>query len=320
MAEIRINKDVPIFGENALAGEIKEFGNSTDSTDINELLSTAEAERGWFFLGVNDFPTKEQFNAYAFTMSKLMKYLYERGVAEWNTNVNYPVNGWVSGSDGNLYRAKIAQTGNDPIGDDVNWKQITFTATITGTATFTNATNNINLINIGNIGLEIGDVITVTNSVSNDQDYTVEVITDNDNIIVNEAHAGKLRTTPDFAEKALISEISTAGVTVALLAKWFNAPFDLGRGWVDVKSIRSVNTLFTNPTGRGMKVSMSGNISIVSNALRITIGGRFVYFSTAIGIAGDTAGIAEIVTKNSSYKIEASGGVVSSISAWSELR
>ena len=59
MAETRINKDVPIFGENALAGEIKEFGNLIDSTDINALLSTTEAERGWFFLGVNDFPTKE---------------------------------------------------------------------------------------------------------------------------------------------------------------------------------------------------------------------------------------------------------------------
>ena len=115
---------------------------------------------------------------------------------------------------------------------------------ITASATFTNSTNNIALTGIGSIGLEIGDVVQVTGTASNDKLFTVEVITDVDNLIVNAAHAGGTTT------KSLVDE--TASVTVKLLAKWFNAPLGLGQGIVQVT--RVVDTTYTNSTKRYLTV------------------------------------------------------------------
>ena len=62
---------------------------------------------------------------------------------------------------------------------------------VTGTATFTNSDNNINLTGIGNLGglTEAGDVIQVTGSTGNNKLYTVEFRSGVNDVIVNEAHA-----------------------------------------------------------------------------------------------------------------------------------
>jgi hypothetical protein len=111
---------------------------------------------------------------------------------------------------------------------------------VTGTATFTNSTNNLALTGIGSIGLEIGDVVEVTGTASNNKLFTVEVITDSGNVIVNQAHAG------GTTSKSLVDE--TVSATVTLVTKWFNAPLGLGQGWT-VPSISS-NVVYTNSTGR----------------------------------------------------------------------
>ena len=123
--------------------------------------------------------------------------------------------------------------------------------TVTGTATFTNATNNINLADLGGIGIEPGDVIQVADSTLNDQLYTVEVITDADNVIVNQAHAGGTTT------KSLIDESATAGVTISLLTKWYNAQDGLGQAPVDVFGDRLAATLYYGPPNRSMQVTMT---------------------------------------------------------------
>ena len=114
-----------------------------------------------------------------------------------------------------------------------------------GTATFTATTNNINLTGIG-IGVEIGDVIQISGAedAKNNSEFTVEVIIDNNNIIVNQAHANK-GTTKNVANRA-----SDAGVTVKLLSKYYNAPLGLGQDWVDVNPNRSLNTNYQNLTNR----------------------------------------------------------------------
>lgn len=76
---------------------------------------------------------------------------------------------------------------------------------ITGSATFTNSTNNVSLTGIGDIaGLEVGDVYKVTGSASNDKEFTVEVITDSNNVIFNQSHAGGTTT------KSLVDEATSA--------------------------------------------------------------------------------------------------------------
>jgi len=121
--ETRIDGEIPIFGDDALSTEIKEFGTATDSTDINDLLSTTEAKRGWFYLGTDGFPKKEHFNALAFTLTKLLKYLYQKGIPEFNLNQEYFIGNRAIASDGFEYISKTDNNiGNTPVGDSTNWK------------------------------------------------------------------------------------------------------------------------------------------------------------------------------------------------------
>jgi hypothetical protein len=146
--------------------------------------------------------------------------------------------------------------------------------TVTGTATFTNSTNNIALPGIGSIGLEIGDVVQVTGTASNNKLFTVEVITDSGNVIVNQAHAG------GTTSKSLVDE--TVSATITLVAKWFNAPTGLGQGWVAVSATN--NVIKTNNTGRSFYAIYTGVRSPNSQINVLTISGEEV---SNVDIAGD---------------------------------
>ena len=132
---------------------------------------------------------------------------------------------------------------------DINTAGVELKIIATGTATFNATTNNINLTGIG-IGVEIGDVIQISgaNDAKNNSEFTVEVITNANNIIVNQAHAN--RGTP----KNVATQASDTGVTVKLLAKWYNAPIGLGRA--EVHFPLAVNTTRQNLTGRPILVNV----------------------------------------------------------------
>lgn len=176
----------------------------------------------------------------------------------------------------------------------------------TGSATFTNATNNIALTGIG-IGVEIGDVLQVSGSTNNDTEFTVEVITDANNVIVNQAHAGKTTT------KALVDE--TATVTVKLLAKWYNASDGLGQGWVNVKAVRALDTTYPNLTNRELKIAITGARTNVAADIIIYCDGEAITREQN-DIGYSSAGQGDI-TRNSSYSIN---NGLTSITSWFERR
>jgi len=160
--------------------------------------------------------------------------------------------------------------------DGTEWKVVggTVEVSVSGTAVFTNVDNNIELTNIGDIGLEVGDVIQVSGSTDNDTEFTVEVITDADNVIVNAAHAGGTTT------KSLVDE--TVSVTVTLLAKAKNASDSLGRGWCSPS--RSSSVTYTNNTGRAFVVLWGVESS--SSSGTFTIDGDVRGFIGASGFIG----------------------------------
>jgi len=129
----------------------------------------------------------------------------------------------------------------------------------TGTATFTATTNNINLTGIG-IGVEVGDVIQISGAIDakNNSEFTIEVITDANNIIVNQAHANKGTT------KNVAAQAGDTDVTVKLLAKWYNANDSLGRDWVDVTTSRIAGTTYQNNTKRGFEIAVTASVNIAS--------------------------------------------------------
>lgn len=182
-----------------------------------------------------------------------------------------------------------------------------------GFATFTNSTNNISLVGIGAIeGLEAGDVLQVSGSTNNNTEFTVEVITDANNVIVNQAHAG------GTTSKSLIDE--TATVVIKLLSKWYNAEIGLGQGWVDVTASRTATVNHPSLTNRSMRIAVS--INLVSSGLTVNLYEDLVAikgaFFTEMG-NNNIFPISEIITMNSTYKID---DLDSSdlITKWLELR
>ena len=177
--------------------------------------------------------------------------------------------------------------------------------TVVGTATFTNSTNRIALPGIGSIGLEIGDVVQVTRTASNNKLFTVEVITDANNVIVNQAHAGGTST------KSLVNE--TVSATLTLVSKWYNASNFLGQGLVDVLSSRTSGVTYTNSTGRALFVAFN-TLSAGEGGtftLTIRIGGEIILS----GASDYSQKITFLVPIGETYQIEETQS-----ERWQEIR
>lgn len=244
-------KDIPVV-----------FANSGDKTDIPEGVQpdgSVSYENGWgadYEIDPNAGGKrleKNNFNGLFNLLTINQKELVDQGVINHIVGKEYLVNAKVRGVDGNNYTANKTTTTAPPSADWDLEGGSSELPSITGTATFTNATNTINLTGIGLLDIEIGDVLIVTDSVSNNTEFTLEVITDDDNIIVNQAHAGGTTT------KSLVGEVATAGVTISLLSKYYNASLGLGQGYVQVS--RSSGATNTNNTGRTIEVAVTFGVT-----------------------------------------------------------
>lgn len=357
MAKItRPNLNVLAFGSQTSGTGRTVFGSATQSDDLTDNLNTAFFE-GWNTIGQK--PPRQWENGAMFTISQLVSYLFQTGIAEWNVNQEYHKNSIAIGSNGNIYQSLSGNnTGNNPTTDSVNWisfaskytldindltakttpvdndifaiedsedsfskKKLSFKdlkdnissslPSITGTASFTNSTNNINLTGLGDLeGLEIGDVIQISAAV-NSGEFTIEDILDSNSVIVNEAHAG------GATSKSLTN--STTGATIKLLCKWYNAPIGLGQGWVDVTGDRSEGATYTSPKNRAIQSMI--NLLESSNRARstITVNG-FAFLNSAYDNDATLSASANsflILNSESTYRIDV---VYGTIGKWLELR
>ena len=197
---------------------------------------------------------------------------------------------------------------------DINTAGVELKTIATGTASFDATTNNINLTGIG-IGLEIGDVIQISGAedAKNNSEFTVEVITDDDNIIVNQIHTNH-GTSKNVATRAGDTE-----VTVKLLAKWYNGTLGVGQGWNDVLGSRSSGVTYINSTGRPIFVVVFG-FDAYSNGVISMYVDKVVVGKTDSGLDG-TAIVTQssfIVPSGSTYEVELLSGAT--IIGWKELR
>ncbi len=202
------------------------------------------------------------------------------------------------------------------VADAVQTGLVALQTIASGTATFTATTNNINLTGIG-IGVEIGDVIQISGAEDskNNSEFTVEVITDANNIIVNQAHANK-GTTKNVANRA-----SDTGVTVKLLAKWYNAPLGLGQGWVNVKSMREAEHIYLNTTRRTISVNiMHPSLFVNTNfPLTLSVDSLVISKSSSNQSYPSQGFVSGDIGNNSSYLISQNGGGLN-FDSWVELR
>jgi len=141
----RFNGNVVPFADDSTSTNRTVFGGTTQSDLIDDNLN-ADFKKGWEIVGLNDNPTREDFNAMGYTLGALTAYLYEMGISEWNASQNYRLNSRVIGSDGNLYKSLTGTSGtpnagNNPLSDVVNWKSLeavslTENQTVAGIKTF----------------------------------------------------------------------------------------------------------------------------------------------------------------------------------------
>jgi len=122
MAKItRRTGNVEAFSSSAPGAERKIFGLETQSDTIDDNVS-ADWATGWGFVGTNEFPKLEHFNALGFTLGQYIAYLHQMGVPEWDGAQEYQI-GSISNRLGVLYSCQTADhvSATPPESDISNW-------------------------------------------------------------------------------------------------------------------------------------------------------------------------------------------------------
>lgn len=119
MAKIaRFNGNLRAFGADAVGTERTVFGDELTQSDVLDDNLTADFFRGWGILAPGEKPPKQFFNGMTFSVSQILAYLHQMGIAEWNTNQEYHQGARAIGSDFSLYKLEsVSDTGTDPVGD-----------------------------------------------------------------------------------------------------------------------------------------------------------------------------------------------------------
>lgn len=333
----RFNGNVVPFADDATSTNRTVFGGVTQSDAIDDNLN-ADFKKGWEIVGLNDNPTREDFNAMGYTLGALISYLYEMGISEWNTSQNYRVNSRVIGSDGNLYKSLTGTSGtpnagNNPLSDVVNWKSLE-AVSLTGDQTITGIKSFSSKILAPNLAYK--DTLVTINSWS----YSGTTITLNvashtfvtgDYIEV----AGLTATTYPANGIQLVTSVTsttivftlsatptgTAGVTSAT-AKGYatvngrvSESVGVNQTWQNVTSSRVAEVTYTNTTGKTIYIVVTGSTG-TNNSVNGFINGTLY---TIVGGVGNSSrlSVALIIPNNSTYRIDL---VATTIAFWAELR
>jgi len=85
---VRYTGNLAAFASGAAATERTVFGDTTESDVIDDNVN-ADFLTGWEIVTANDAPALQDFNAVGFTLSQVISYLHQMGVAEWDSAQEY---------------------------------------------------------------------------------------------------------------------------------------------------------------------------------------------------------------------------------------
>ena len=292
----RFNGKVVPFASNATATNRTVFGDTAQSDDIDANLN-ADFKKGWEIVGINDNPTKQDFNALAYTLGNLVSYLYQQGIAVWNTNQEYFIGSRAIGSDGLVYKALTGTSGtpndgNNPTTDTVNWEwdlknlvDKTTAQTIAGIKTFTSSP--------------------IIPTPTTDMQSATKKYVDDSSIAI--ATSAEIRTGTDNTKA-----VTPQGINETQLG-W-------GQTWQDVIGSRVVGVSYTNTTGRPIVVSIVASTSSGNANVLVTTGG-LTYTSSNSGYSSTTVrlNIDIIIQSGATYLFTTSAGTAT-LFRWLELR
>ena len=334
MAKIpRYPGNLKAFASEALGTERTVFGDTAQSDLLADNITT-DFLRGWGIVGVNENPTKQDFNGLAFTLGQLLAYLHQMGIAEWDDEQEYPEHG-ICAANGALYRSlSDGNIGNDPTTDAVNWKYLLSADDLKydNTASGLAATTGQGAID------ELADSYTSYDSLTGGGSLTSNKrfhITDSltytlpdtsgiavgASVVVTKA-VGDSPTVDTFGTEQIVTEAgSVASITLTASTEnvfvWDGSNWQaaseqhseqLGwnQTWQNVTASRSSGVTYNNTSGRPIFISVQGD----QTAVEIIVDGEYVVLNEA----GTDYGVA-IVPNGSTYSV-----TVNSLLNWMELR
>lgn len=222
-----------------------------------------------------------------------------------------------------LSSSQMADIAKTEIGDVIKILNSTLNDELYTAEVLTQQWTNGDTIAINDLRKQISDNVTYIatsagttsgTDISDDTGVTWAIST-YEEIIVNQAHAGKSRTIAPIGEKALIDEASTANVTISIFSKWYNSTIGLGQGLVDLTASKSVGATYTNITNRTIHVSAA-----VQGASRIDLtAGNIKIDEIYIGAASEPVPVQGPIRSGQSYIINQTLGATA-LRYYTELR
>lgn len=351
----RFNGNVVPFASDATGTNRTIFGDITQSDNIDDNLN-GDFKLGWEIVGINDNPTKQDFNALAFTISNLVAYLYQQGLATWNTAQEYFVGSYAIGSDYKLYVSNTGTSGtpnigNNPTTDTINW------------SLFTNF-----------VGTSVDNTIPKFDGTKGKLQSSSIIIDDDNNLGIGETpetdlHISRSETTVyngsatdgqlAAGSSILIEQRGGSNIAVAqivfqprsgqpycrIVSSGGSTPFlafitnnvermriesdgavtinsqgiiGIDQSWQDLTASRSLGVTYTNTSGKPISVSVNGSCSTNGSSFTLTVDGQPLSRERFIGTTQDYVNVEQIIPVGSTYSVTGGSGV--SIIDWYELR
>ncbi|OSQ23558.1 hypothetical protein CCON61_08310 [Campylobacter concisus] len=267
-----------IFASDAKDGEIVEFPN---------------VKRGW---GVTEnlgfIPPMEYFNAAFNRVDKSLAYQLQRGVGEWDKDMEYPIGAVVS-LNGIIYIAKSQNTNKNPANEATIWS--VFATQEWSDATFLKKTDKIDAY---------------TKAESDDK-----FVAKTDKATETKAGITKLKN-------SITAQQEDAAVTEKAVSDFVAASqsgLGIGQTWQDVKDQRQAGVTYTNTTGRPIMVCIEATMNYGTATCPIFVDGIKVGEVWEHHAVNKVDNITFIVPNGSTYKADLTIGI-NTISIWSELR
>jgi len=290
MAKIdRYNGNLEAFAADALSTERTIFGDTTQSDTLDANI-TADFLRGWGLVGVNENPTKQDFNGLAFTLGQLISYLHQRGIAEWNAAQEY-FDGSVVTTLVGIYRLKSDGVGssNPDTDDGDNWALAPTRAEVDAKAdqdtTYTETEVD------GLLDTKADQATTYTE-------------TEVDGLL--DAKADQDTTYTKTEVDGLVDDLSGLGV---------------GQTWQDMTTSRAEDVTYTNSSGKAIFISVT-ETDTEGSAIGFTISVDGSIIAETYSYVGSTSiprsNLTAIIPNGSTYKVALHG--LDTIHLWWELR
>lgn len=284
----RFNGNVVPFANDATSTNRTVFGGTTQSDNIDDNLN-ADFKKGWEIVGLNDNPTREDFNAMGYTLGALTSYLYQMGIAEYNALQEYKLNGLCLGTNGTIYQSLVDNNLGNALTNSTKWKNVT--------SSFVDLVNN----------QTIAGVKTFSSSPK------VPTPTD-DAEVANKNYVDNLRLSKSCINTNIA--LTFDGTNLSLkkgdqtsdnvnLSNLYGLGY--GQTWQNVTASRGANVTYTNTTGKPIEVLIQA--SGTGNQI-VTIDDETIvdYFTSGYGFCSF------IVPNGCAYRIN------SGFNKWLELR